>query len=53
MVLRFTKNAKLKPLVQKDGKLSYKKQFGYAFLLGSLTMWPLYFLLMFFLCRAV
>ena len=53
MVLRFTKTAKLKALVQKDGKLSYRKQSSYGFLLGSLTMWPLNFLLMFFLFRAV
>lgn len=51
--LRFTKNAKLTALVQKDGKLSYKKLFLWGFILGSASVWPIYFLLMFFACRAV
>ena len=53
LVLRFTKNAKLKAITQTSGKLNYKKLFGYGFLFGSLTVWPIYFLLMFFVCRAV
>ena len=53
LVLRFTKNARLKALAQKNGKLSYKKLFGFGLLLGSLTMFPIYFILMFFACRAV
>ena len=53
LTLRFTKNAKLKALVQKDGKLDYKRLFGFGFLLGSAIMWPLYFIIMLFACRAV
>ena len=53
LVLRFSKNAKLKALVQKDGKLDYKRLFGFGVLFGSLVMWPVYFIIMLFACRSV
>ena len=53
LILRFTKNAKLKALVQRDWKLDYKRLFGFGILFDSLVLWPIYFIVMLFACRAV